>query len=276
MKLIDTHAHVNFNAYKDDQEEVVGRSLENGIRMINVGSQFSTSVRAVEMAGKYPEGIFAAIGLHPGHLDSREFLAKIDESEIAKFQPAPEEYDKEKYRELAENPKVVAIGEIGLDYFHAKDNIDIQKRIFEEQIDLALELDLPIIVHCRDAHEDVIDILRNKKQESSGALRGVIHCFTGNLEEAKIYTEKLGFLLGFTGMITFNESFDEIIKKIDLSFLLTETDCPYLTPVPFRGKRNEPLYVEKVAEKFSSLKEISLGEVSAATVRNAEKLFDIK
>ncbi len=271
--LIDTHAHVNFNAFKDDQESVIRRALDNGIWMINVGSELRTSARAVEMAKKYPEGVLAAVGLHPAHLDSREFLAKIDEMETAKFQPKPEEYDKEKYRELAKNKKVVAIGEIGLDYFHASDNTELQKKVFAEQIDLALELDLPIIVHCREAHKDTIEILRKKKNEYSEKLRGVMHCFTGNLKQAEIYTAELGFHLGFNGIITFTDVYEEVLKNIDLKYFLTETDCPYLTPVPFRGKRNEPLYVEKVVEKIAKVRGMEISEVAEATSNNAKKLF---
>ena len=271
--LIDTHAHVNFNAYKDDGEVVLRRALDNKIWVINIGSEYRTSQRAVEMAEKYPEGVYAVIGLHPIHLSSEAYHDRVDEYEEVDFIPAVEEYDVEKYQELAKSQKVVAIGEIGLDYFHAEDNKELQKKVFREQIDLACELNLPIMIHCRKAHDDVIEILREKKKEHGEKLRGVVHCFTGNLKQAKIYTSKLGFLLGFNGIITFTDAYDKVLLNIDLKYFIVETDCPYLTPVPFRGKRNEPLYVEKVAEKIASAKEISLSEVSKKTTENAKKLF---
>lgn len=271
--MIDTHAHVNFNAFKDDQEAVVERALQNGIWMINVGSELRTSARAVEMSRKYPEGVFAAIGLHPVHLSPETFHDQVDDQEEVEFTPAVEEYEKEKYRELARNGKVVAIGEIGLDYFHAEDNKELQKKVFREQIDLACELNLPIMIHCRNAHDDVIGILREKKKEHGEKLRGVVHCFTGNLKQGEVYTAELGFYLGWNGIITFTDSYEKVLRNIDLRYFLIETDCPYLTPAPFRGKRNEPLYVERVAEKIAEIRGKSVEEISEVTTKNARSLF---
>ena len=181
--LFDTHAHLNFNAYKEDSLEVLQRSLDNGVWMINVGSQYSTSKRAVEMAEKHEKGVWAAVGLHPIHV--RE-----------------EEFDYEKYKELAKSKKVVAVGEVGLDYKpeYALSK-EKQKIVLAQQLKLAEELDLPVIFHCRMAHNDLIKIL----SENGSRTSGVIHCFTGSLEEAKKYLD-LGFYLGFNGIITFPPS----------------------------------------------------------------------
>ncbi|MFZ5982350.1 MAG: TatD family hydrolase [Patescibacteria group bacterium] len=275
MKLIDTHAHVNFNAYKDDAEAVLKRAFENDTGVINVGSEFRTSQRAVEMAERYESGVYAAIGLHPIHLSSEAYHDRVDEYEEVDFIPAVEEYDADKYQELAKSPKVVAIGEIGLDYFHAEDNKELQKKVFREQIDLACELNLPIIVHCRKAHDDIIEILRDKKKEHGQKLRGVVHCFTGNLKQAEIYTTELNFYLGWNGIITFTDAYDKVLQNIDLKYFVVETDCPYLTPIPFRGKRNEPLYVEKVAEKIAEIKGKTLQKIAEITSENARNLFNI-
>jgi len=273
--LIDTHAHLNFSAFKNDADETAKRALDENIWIINVGSQYSTSERAVEMAEKYPEGVFAAIGIHPVHLSELVFKDKVDEDEEVEFHPSVEEFDEEGYLKLAESKKVVAIGEIGLDYFHNSENKEKQKEVFKKQIDMAVKLDLPIIVHCRKAHDDIIEILRNKKKDFGEKLRGVVHCFSGRLSQAKIYTEELGFHLGFNGIITFDRSYDKVLREIDLKYILTETDCPYLTPIPFRGKRNEPLYVKYVAEKIAEIKKIDLAEIEKNTTENARNLFGI-
>ncbi len=244
--LIDTHAHLNFNAYKEDAHKVIKETLANDVWMINVGSQYSTSKRAVEMAAKYPQGIYAAVGLHPIY--------------------AKDKFQYEKYKELADSKKVVAIGEIGLDYKSEYASFkEKQKEVFLQQLELVKELDLPVIFHCRMAHNDLIEIINSK-------LRGVVHCFTGNLQQAQKYLE-MGFYLGFNGII-FKMNLDEIIKKIPLDRVLIETDCPYLTPPQEEG-RNEPLYVKHVAEKVAKIKELSYKEISQITTENAKKLFKI-
>ncbi len=274
--LIDTHSHLNFNAFKNDADEVVRRALQKDIWMINVGSQYSTSERAVFMAEKHPDGVYASIGIHPIHLSELVFKDKVDENEEVEFHPSVEEFDEEKYIKLAESKKVMAIGEIGLDYFHNKDNKEKQKEVFSAQIDMAMKLNLPIIIHCREAHNDVMEILRDKKKLYGEKLQGVVHCFSGRLSQAKIYTEELGFCLGFNGIITFDRSYDKVVREIDPKYILIETDCPYLTPVPFRGKRNEPAYVEYVAEKIAEIKNIDFDEVSGITTNNAAGLFNLK
>ena len=245
--LIDTHAHLNFSVYQDDAGEVIRRSLDNDIWLINVGSQYTTSKRAVETAEKYEKGVYAAVGLHPIY--------------------AKDKFQYEKYKTLAKSKKVVAIGEIGLDYkaeyvsFKEK-----QKEVFLKQLDLAKELSLPIIFHCRMAHHDLLKII-------DSGLQGVIHCFTGTWEEAQKYLD-MGFYLGFNGII-FKMNSDEIIKKMPSDRILIETDCPFLTPPPKEG-RNEPLYVKYVAEKIAKIKELSYKEIVQITTKNAKELFKIK
>lgn len=253
MKLIDTHAHINFSAYKSDAEEVIARSLDNDTRMINVGSQYATSKKAAELAGRYKEGVYAAIGLHPIH--------------------AGDGFDYAKYGQLAQSAGVKAVGEIGLDYkeeyvaFKEK-----QKEVFLEQLRLAGELNLPVVFHCRMAHNDLIEILHAQKITSKNTLRGVVHCFTGDWRQAGQYLA-MGFCLGFNGII-FRMNLEEIIKKTPLESMLIETDCPYLTPPPKEG-RNEPVYVKYVAEKIAAIRGVSLEEIARITTENAEKLFSL-
>jgi TatD DNase family protein len=272
--LIDTHAHLNFSAYKDDADETAKRALDNNVWFVNVGSQFTTSERGVRMAEKYQEGVYAAIGLHPIHLSELVFKDQVDEYEEVEFHPSVEKFDEEKYLELAKSPKVVAIGEIGLDYFHNKENIEPQKETFKKQVEMAGKIGKPILVHCRQGYNDLIEILREKKKAYPN-LRGVIHCFMGRLSQAKIFTEELGFFLGFNGIITFARDYDKVLREIDLKYFVVETDCPYLTPTPFRGKRNEPLYVKYVAEKIAEIKSLKLEEVEKTTTENAKTLFSI-
>ncbi len=296
--LIDTHAHLNFNDYKEDSLKVLQRSFNNDVWMINVGSQFNTSKKAVEIAEKYPKGVYAAIGLHPIHLSSGIFKTKIDPEELPsatngaskeeiEFETREEEFDYEKYRELSKSSKVVAIGEIGLDYYYCpKTKIKLeqfknkQKEAFLKQLDLARDLNLPVILHCRMAHQDLIEVLNSKFQSNppgsplrvqpNSKIRGVVHCFTGTWEQARKYLE-MGLSFGFNGII-FKLNLDEVIKKIPLDKILLEPDCPYLTPSPMTG-RNEPIYVKYVAEKIAEIKEKSYEEIAKITTENAKKLF---
>ncbi|MFH1462667.1 MAG: TatD family hydrolase [bacterium] len=294
--LIDTHSHLNFAAYKDDVDEVIKRSLEGGVWMINVGSQYSTSRRAVNIAQRYDRGVYAAVGLHPIHLADGIFKAKLD-TEEASFNTHNESFDYQQYKELALSEKVVAIGEIGLDYYYkpkTKKRLEefknLQKEIFLEQLELAKELNLPIIFHCRTAHEDLIEILNTKYLPRRQAdkiqntkPRGVVHCFTGTWQQAQKYLE-MGFYLGFNGII-FKLDLDEVIKNAPLDKILIETDCPYLLPplpaealakAGFREGRNEPLYTKYIAEKVAKIKNLSYKDLSEITTQNAKKLFKIK
>ena len=297
MKLIDTHCHVNFHAYKEDADEVIRRSLDAGIFMINVGSQSTTSQKAVEQARQY-DGVWAAVGLHPNHLCEQEFTDPDEADETATVKTRCETFDPKYYRQLAKDPKVVGIGEFGLDYYRIPDTLTgvipqtsrsdkrklvmtKQKEVMRQQLDLADELDLPVIIHSRDSHADQIEILTEYVKAGKLSRRGVIHCFTGTLEEANKYFE-LGFLISFTGIICFppkkNESFSlaDVVRQAPLDKIMIETDAPYLAPPPYRGKRNEPSYVRYVAEKIAQLKEISVEEVAQTTNQNAQNLFGIK
>ncbi len=277
--LIDTHSHLNFTAFKEDFDKVIKNCLENNVWMINVGSQYTTSKKAVEIAERYEKGIYAAVGIHPIHLSAGIFKTKINKEEI-EFQTREEEFDEEKYKSLAKSKKVKAIGEIGLDYYYrpkTKKKLELfkekQKESFLKQLKLAKELNLPIIFHCRMAHQDLLEILQ---RPAFSNLKGVIHCFTGNFEQAEKYL-KMGFYLGFNGII-FKKiegiDFMEIIKKTPLDKILIETDCPYLTPPQIKG-RNEPLYVKYVAEKIAQIKNMSYEEIAEITTKNAKKLFAI-
>ena len=277
--IIDTHSHLNFKAYDKDREEVVKRTREAGVVCIDVGTKYETSKNAVELAEKN-EGIYAAIGMHPIHIktDLMKLHMDLDEGDFA---PLGEIYDKEKYRELAESKKVVAIGEVGLDYYYKPKGTakkeefkKKQKEVFTQQLELAKELDLPVIVHCRMAHDDLIEILNDQLRTTHYQLRGTIHCFTGTWEEAEKYLN-LGFYIGINGII---DKFDltEVIKNCPLDKIVVETDCPYLTPIA-EGKdaRNEPIFVKHVIQKIADLKNLSFDEVASATTINAKKLFRI-
>jgi TatD DNase family protein len=270
--IVDTHSHLSFKAYDNDRDEVIKRNLESGLFCIDVGTKYETSKRAVELAEKN-ENIYAAIGMHPIHIKTDLLKLKMDANEGA-FKPLGEEFDKTKYKELAKSKKVVAIGEIGLDYYYKpksetkKEKFkQKQKQVFTEQLELAEELNLPVIIHCRMAHQDVLEILQKRN------LRGVIHCFTGSWDEAQKYLE-LGFYLGINGIID-KLNLDEVIKKCPLDKILTETDCPYLTPKAEGDKRNEPIFVKHVIQKIADLCGLTFDQVASATTQNAKRLFKI-
>lgn len=261
--LIDTHAHVNFNVYKDDGDEVIKRTLKENVWMINVGAQYSTSRRAVQYAEKYQEGVYAAVGLHPIHI--------------------LEEFDSTKYKELLANPKVVAMGEIGLEYGDeiSQEAKDKQRKVLIEQLELAQQVNKPVIFHCRKAYDNLIELLARFNfgcvqcpHACVSSLGGVLHCFMGRWSQAEKFLE-MGFYFGFNGLITYARDYDKVIEKLPLEKILLETDCPYLTPVPYRDKRNEPLYVKLVAEKIAQLKKIKFEKVAAQTTKNARQLFNI-
>lgn len=266
--LIDTHAHLNFNAFKEDVDKVIKRALEKNIWIINVGSQYDTSQKAIAIAQQYEKGVFAAVGLHPLHLEKTE----VDKSEIENgpvFETRAEEFDYEKYKALAQSSdKVIAIGETGLDYWHQpKDQLKIkQKKTLLQHLDLAQELDLPVIFHCRVAFKDLIITIKQRP-----STRGVIHCFTGDWEQAQELL-KMGFYLGFNGII-FNLNLDEVILKTPLEKILVETDSPYLSPQ--KGQRNEPLFINQIIDRIAHLKKIDSNELGQITTQNAQQLFKI-
>ncbi len=269
--IIDTHSHLSFKAYDKDRDEVIKRVQKEGVVCIDVGTDYNSSRKVVELAENH-ENIYASVGVHPEAIN--------------------EGFDKEKYKKLAlsASRRVVAIGEIGLDYYYkpkTKTRLeqfkDLQKQVFIEQLKLAEELNLPVIIHCRMAHADVMEILKNYSLPTTNyKLTGVVHCFTGNWEEAQKYMD-LGFYLGINGII-FKLDLDEVIKKCPLDKILVETDCPYLTPLPAVASakagpkeyiRNEPIFVKHIIQKIAEIKGVSFQEVADTTTKNAKSLFKI-
>lgn len=253
--LFDTHAHLNAIQYEEDIVEVIQRAKsENVTHIVVVGFDKDTIKKAMELTDQY-DMIYAAVGWHP--------VDAIDMTDD----------DLKWIKELASHPKVVAIGEMGLDYYWDKSPKDIQKEVFRKQIQLAKEVQLPIIIHNREATEDVIKILQEEKASEVG---GIMHCFTGSLEVAKQCMD-MNFYISFGGPVTFKNAKKpkEVATEIPMDRLLIETDCPYLTPHPFRGKRNEPSYVKYVAEQIATLKEVSVEEIARKTSDNAMRLFGI-
>jgi TatD DNase family protein len=255
--LIDSHAHIQGKEYAGEVAAVISRARESGIeKIIAVGGagDMSSNTEAVALAESCPD-VYATVGMHPH--DAKD----VGEDELRKI------------RELTSHSKVVAVGETGLDYYYNHSPHDVQRRAFSQFIHMACETGLPIVVHERDAAQVVAELLRS---EGSGKLRGVIHCFTGNYEAACAYLD-LGFYLSFTGIITFKnaEPLREVLRKVPLERMFVETDSPYLTPVPHRGKRNEPAFVRLVAETVARVKGISLEEVAGRTSQNVQNLFAI-
>lgn len=273
-KFFDTHTHVNFNAFKNDWQEVIDRALKNNIWLVNVGSQSTTSKRAVEIAQNYKEGVYAAVGLHPSHLFEQE-VDNFEDGEKIHYKTKGEEFNENYYLELAKNEKVVAIGECGLDYYKVDSGKEKQKEVFIKHIELAKKINKPLIIHCRDSHDDLIKILIANYQLLIAPNPGIMHFFAGTLEQALKYID-LGFYISFSGVITFTNTYDDIIKNLSLDKILIETDAPYVAPTSYRGKRNEPSYVIEVAKKIAEIKNITIEETAEQTTRNTKNIFNIK
>ncbi|MGA9226151.1 MAG: TatD family hydrolase [Mesobacillus sp.] len=254
--LFDTHVHLNAEQFNDDLQEVIDRAVAEGVtNMVVVGFDELTIKKAIELAEEY-DFIHASVGWHP-----------VDAIDMT-----PEHLDW--LKELANHPKVVALGEMGLDYYWDKSPKEIQKEVFRKQIRLAREVKLPIIIHNRDATADIVEIL---KEENAGEVGGIMHCYSGSVETA-LECIDMNFYISLGGPVTFKNAKKpkEVAESIPLDRLLVETDCPYLTPHPYRGKRNEPAYVKLVAEEIAGLKGLSFEEIAEATTQNAKKLFGIK
>ena len=247
--LIDTHSHIYYDQYEDDLPKVINDAEDSEIkRIVCVGTDIETSYQSIEIADQY-DNVFCTVGCHPheaskmknGYLNTIEDMCKHD--------------------------KVIAIGETGLDYFYNHSSKSIQKKIFIDQIELSNNLNLPIVIHNRESDKDLLEILKKFKP------KGVIHCFSGNLKMAKEVTD-LGLLISFTGIITFkNFNHLDVIEEIDLKNIMVETDSPYLSPIPHRGKRNEPKHVKIIAEKIAEIKDLPIQKVIKQTTKNAFKLF---
>jgi len=276
ITFIDIHAHVNFAAFEGDRDEVIKKTLEEGVAFINVGTQKDTSEKAVRIAEQYEKGAYAIVGVHPIHSDkSHHDLKELGEGG-KEFTSRGEACDHDFYLELAKNPKVVGIGECGLDYYRLSPETE-QKQIenFEKQIAIANEVGKPLMLHVRSgsgrsAYREALKILKAKAK-----VRGNFHFFAGSLEEAREIVDA-GYTLSFTGVITFARDYDEVIKNVPLQSIMSETDAPYVTPVPFRGKRNEPKFVKEVVKKIAQIRGEDEEVVRSAILKNAEDFFGIK
>ncbi|USK75129.1 TatD family hydrolase [Peribacillus frigoritolerans] len=253
--LFDTHVHVNAEQFNEDLEDVLERAKEAGVHnMVVVGFDRPTIIRAMELIETY-DFMYAAVGWHP--------VDAIDMTED----------DLQWIEELSNHPKVVAIGEMGLDYHWDKSPKDVQMEVFRKQIRLAKKVGLPIIIHNREATADIVNIL---KEEEASRVGGIMHCFSGSAETA-LECINMNFYISLGGPVTFKNAKKpkEVAAAVPLDRLLIETDCPYLAPHPYRGKRNEPSYVKLVAEQIAEIKQLTIEEVSQATTENAKKLFGI-
>jgi len=253
--FIDTHAHLFYNNFNGELDQILERAIKANVKYIVCpGTDVKTSKQSVEIADKY-QSVYAAVGVHPH--DTKDFTGK----EI------------EQLKKLATHKKVVAIGEIGLDYYYDFSPKKQQIKAFKAQLDLAAELDLPVVIHNREANKDTMNILREYKSKN---IKGQLHCYAGTIEDAEELID-MGFLISFTGNITFKklEELREILKTIPVENLMLETDCPFMTPVPFRGKRNEPSYIPYIAEKIAEVHNVSVEEVKELTTFNAINLFGI-
>ena len=287
FRFIDAHTHAQFAAYDADRDEVVARAHVAGVMMVNVGTNAETSEAAVRMTEKYQGGVYATVGLHPIHVnesyhDSQESGApfsnsrELENGNVESFTDRGEIFDHDYYKKLALDPKVVAIGECGLDYFRAdSEKLNVaskkQKEVFLKHIELAHEVKKPLMIHCRSAFPDLIQLLTfNHKLLIS--VPGIIHFFSGTKEDAKNLLD-LGFCFTFGGVITFARDYDEVVRYIPSDRILSETDAPYVTPAPYRGKRNEPAYVVEVVKKLAELKNLPLDEMAEQILATARRIF---
>lgn len=247
--MIDTHAHI-YSEYYDNIDELVKYLKDNNVKYIlNASSNYDNALEVIELSKKYKDYLLPVVGIHPEDVDN---------------------YNLEKIEELIKDNKVYAVGEIGLDYHYSSENKDKQKELFKRQIEIAIKYNLPVVVHTRDSIQDTFDILKSYK------VKGVLHCFSGSYEMAREFI-KIGFKLGIGGVLTFkNSKLYEVIEKISLDDIVLETDSPYLSPEPYRGKKNNPYNVYYVAKKISEIKNISVEEVIRVTTKNACGIFDIR
>jgi TatD DNase family protein len=252
--IFDSHAHYDDEAFNEDREEVIqGLNAKGVIGVLNCGASIESARMSVELSNKY-DFIYSAVGIHPEHADM------VDEKVI------------EELRSLAQNSKVRAIGEIGLDYYYEENPCrEIQKTAFKLQMKLAKELKLPVVIHDRDAHKDTLDIMKEFPE-----VIGTVHCFSGSVEFAKECL-KLGYYIGFTGVITFKNAIKivEVARVVPMDRILVETDCPYMAPTPYRGKRNQSDYIKHIIEKIAEIKEMTIEEIEDATAINAKGLLRI-
>jgi TatD DNase family protein len=253
--LVDSHAHIDTSRFNVDREAVIQAAFEGGVtRIVDPGCDLASSRFALSLAKAHPGVVFAAAGTHP-----HDATTYTDEVGLH-------------YREMAREPEVVAIGEFGLDYFRMLSPRDVQRAVFGAHLQLARDCNLPCIIHVRDSHDDVIELLRAHGQ----GLRGVFHCFSGNVAQAEECLEFDGFMLSFAGTLTRQgNALPEVARMAPLDRILVETDSPYLVPQPLRAKRNEPLFVKHVAEKLAQIRGMSFEEIAQVTTANAARLFGL-
>lgn len=301
FRYIDIHTHVNLAAFKDDWREVCDRALEAGVALMNVGTQQDTAKRAVEIARAYESGVYAVVGLHPVHT-SQSYHDAQEFTDVEKgFTSRGEVFDASYYRGFVKDPKLVAIGECGLDYYRVsegrgnseaismsertkgassayvrleEDSRELQEKAFIEQIELANEIGKPLMLHVRsgetaNAYRDAHALIKQYAK-----VLGNVHFFAGTYEEAKLFWD-IGYTTSFTGVITFARNYDEVIKNAPLEMLHAETDAPYVTPVPHRGKRNEPLYVVEVVKKIAEIRGEDEEKVTTTLRENARRMFGV-
>jgi len=252
--LVDTHAHLQWASFDKDREKVINRARKADVKyIVNIGFDINGSRKAIELAVKH-KGLYATVGIHPHN--ASQFNKNVLDN----------------LKELSENPKVVAIGEIGLDYYRNLSPRKAQKEAFEAQLFLAEELELPVVIHDRDAHTDTLKMLSRFK----GKINGIMHCFSGSKEMAE-QCIKSNFCISFAGPVTFPNShaLHEVAKWIDMNKILLETDSPWLAPQEMRGKRNEPAFLPFIAKKIAKLKGISVDELTEATTENAKEIFQL-
>jgi len=282
MEFIDTHSHINFKNFSNDADQVILDALAHNTSMVLVGINYKTSRKAIDLANKYEKGVYSAIGLHPTNLE--EIVNKKEDGREVLI-AAKEDFNYEAFLKLGQFEKVVAIGEIGLDYYRLEINDKLdgikrrQKEVLLKQLELSLDLDLPVILHCRQAHDDLIEILSEFKSKNKDRIVkdrpwGVVHCFSGDENLAWKYLD-LGLNISFTGIITFSKQWDELIRKMPSDRFMIETDSPYLTPEPYRGKRNVPAFVSFIAERIAIIRGVNVEEIAKVTTNNANKFFNL-
>ena len=257
MELIDTHTHLFLSQFDNDIDNVIQNSISNGVtKMLLPNIDSTTTNQMLKLSERYPKHCFPMIGLHPCSVNTENAEQEIIHVE-----------------QMLEKNKFLAIGEIGVDLYWDKSTLDIQKQVFELQINLAKKHRLPIVIHVRDSFKEAIEIVEKLNDDN---LSGVFHCFTGDLEEAQRVINLQDFYLGIGGVVTFkNGGLDKIINQINLDHIILETDSPYLTPSPFRGKRNESKYILNIAQRLSEIYNIDIKNIAETTTHNAYKLFNI-
>lgn len=307
---IDTHAHVNFPVFDADRTEVITRAQSEGVAMINVGTTLDASRDIVALTEQYESGVYAIVGMHPLHVkydknnSSQNSTADIekeaDQETIASIDtpidssaeiPAhyshdyTEHFNEVEFEKLISHPKVVGVGECGIDIFRLSPELDnetdraallkLQETVFRKQIQLAVKYDKPIMIHARESYKKILEILDEEFITHGAKLRGNAHFFAGTVEEAQAFLDR-GFTVSFTGVITFAKQYEELVRYVPLEKMLSETDCPFVAPAPHRGKRNEPVFVKEVVKKIAEIKGLDEELVRASLLENAKRQFRIE